>query len=84
MQSDLDTRLSFTQGNIVEWKKKEGDELASGDILCMIETDKVRAALHHTCISSAWHQWLMHYNVTKQSRQSSSMNDPLFLISGRL
>ncbi len=30
-----------TQGNIVEWKKKEGDELASGDILCMVETDKV-------------------------------------------
>lgn len=29
------------QGNIVEWKKKEGDELASGDILCMVETDKV-------------------------------------------
>ena len=33
-----------TQGNIVEWKKKEGDELASGDILCMVETDKVMTA----------------------------------------
>lgn len=32
------------QGNIVEWKKKEGDELASGDILCMVETDKVMSA----------------------------------------
>ena len=31
------------QGNIVEWKKKEGDELASGDILCMVETDKVKS-----------------------------------------
>ena len=31
------------QGNIVEWKKKEGDELASGDILCMVETDKVQS-----------------------------------------
>lgn len=44
------------QGNIVEWKKKEGDELASGDILCMVETDKVQShgsnsMLH--CASSA-------------------------------
>lgn len=31
---------TMNQGNIVEWKKKEGDELASGDILCMVETDK--------------------------------------------
>lgn len=31
---------TMSQGNIVEWKKKEGDELASGDILCMVETDK--------------------------------------------
>jgi len=34
----------YMQGNIVEWKKKEGDELASGDILCMVETDKVMRA----------------------------------------
>lgn len=34
---------SLMQGNIVEWKKKEGDELASGDILCMVETDKVQS-----------------------------------------
>lgn len=38
------TLLCCTQGNIVEWKKKEGDELASGDILCMVETDKVMTA----------------------------------------
>lgn len=36
--------MRCTQGNIVEWKKKEGDELASGDILCMVETDKVMTA----------------------------------------
>ena len=35
---------ALLQGNIVEWKKKEGDELASGDILCMVETDKVMTA----------------------------------------
>ncbi|PIO74216.1 pyruvate dehydrogenase complex dihydrolipoamide acetyltransferase [Teladorsagia circumcincta] len=27
-------------GHIVSWQKKEGDELAEGDVLCEIETDK--------------------------------------------
>lgn len=36
------------QGNIVEWKKKEGDELASGDILCMVETDKVDCIMNNS------------------------------------
>ncbi len=44
MRSDGIGCLRCTQGNIVEWKKKEGDELASGDILCMVETDKVMTA----------------------------------------
>ncbi len=30
------------QGNIAAWKKKEGDEIAVGDVLCEVETDKVR------------------------------------------
>ena len=30
------------QGNISEWKKKEGEEIAAGDVLCEVETDKVR------------------------------------------
>ena len=64
------------QGNIVEWKKKEGDELASGDILCMIETDKVHAALHHTRVSSSWRQWLMRYNVTKGSKAGNHQAEP--------
>jgi phosphotransferase system IIA component len=29
------------QGNIAEWKKSEGDEIAAGDVLCEVETDKV-------------------------------------------
>eukprot|EP00238_Polyblepharides_amylifera_P002070 CAMPEP_0196589144 /NCGR_PEP_ID=MMETSP1081-20130531/62819_1 /TAXON_ID=36882 /ORGANISM="Pyramimonas amylifera, Strain CCMP720" /LENGTH=415 /DNA_ID=CAMNT_0041911867 /DNA_START=444 /DNA_END=1691 /DNA_ORIENTATION=- len=28
------------QGNIAEWKMKEGDKVSAGDILCSIETDK--------------------------------------------
>ena len=35
---------TMTQGNIIAWKKKEGDAVAPGDILCEVETDKVRTA----------------------------------------
>ena len=31
---------SMTAGNIVEWKKKEGDKIKSGDVLAAVETDK--------------------------------------------
>jgi hypothetical protein len=31
---------TMTQGNIAEWKVKEGDKVSAGDILCSIETDK--------------------------------------------
>lgn len=30
------------QGNLAVWKKKEGDEIAAGDVLCEVETDKAR------------------------------------------
>lgn len=35
---------TMSQGNIVAWKKAEGDQVAPGDILCEVETDKVGAA----------------------------------------
>ncbi|VDK18257.1 unnamed protein product [Anisakis simplex] len=31
---------TMKQGNIVSWKKKEGDKLTEGDLMCEIETDK--------------------------------------------
>ena len=31
---------TMTQGKIVEWLKKEGDQINTGDILASIETDK--------------------------------------------
>lgn len=31
---------TMEHGNIVSWQKKEGDQLAEGDLLCEIETDK--------------------------------------------
>lgn len=31
---------TMTEGTIVSWKKKEGDRLSPGDMLCEIQTDK--------------------------------------------
>ena len=31
---------TMSSGNIVEWKKNEGDEIKAGDVLCIVETDK--------------------------------------------
>lgn len=31
---------TMEHGTIVSWQKKEGDQLAEGDLLCEIETDK--------------------------------------------
>lgn len=36
-------------GTITEWKVKEGEAFAAGDIICMVETDKVT---HQYCNSS--------------------------------
>jgi pyruvate dehydrogenase E2 component (dihydrolipoamide acetyltransferase) len=33
--------LTMTEGLIVEWKKKEGDEVKKGDVLFVLETEKV-------------------------------------------
>ena len=31
---------TMTEGKIAKWVKAEGDKVASGDVLCEIETDK--------------------------------------------
>ena len=31
---------TMTEGNLVKWLKKEGEAVASGDVLAEIETDK--------------------------------------------
>ncbi|CAB4069184.1 DLAT [Lepeophtheirus salmonis] len=36
---------TMTEGTIIEWKKKEGDMLVSGDVLCEIQTDKAVVAM---------------------------------------
>ena len=41
--------LTCMQGNIASWKKKEGDEIVAGDVLCEVETDKVRSQGLESC-----------------------------------
>lgn len=43
----------MNQGNLLAWRKKEGDEVAAGDILAEVETDKVGAAPTGECL----HAW---------------------------
>ena len=33
--------LTMTEGLIVEWKKKEGDDVKKGEVLFVLETEKV-------------------------------------------
>ncbi len=35
--------LTMTEGTIVEWRKSVGDPVSAGDILLVIETEKVEA-----------------------------------------
>ncbi|KAG4127277.1 hypothetical protein ERO13_D10G207600v2 [Gossypium hirsutum] len=43
---------TMSQGNITKWKKKEGDKIEPGDILCEIETDK--ATLEFECLEEGF------------------------------
>ena len=38
----------MTEGNVASWLKSEGDEVAAGDILCEIETDKATMEVEAT------------------------------------
>lgn len=49
MQELLFPSLSptMTQGNLAKWYKKEGDEIAPGDVLADVETDKATMAFEN-------------------------------------
>ena len=38
---------TMEQGNLVEWKVKEGDTVAPGDVLADVETDKATLGASH-------------------------------------
>ena len=33
---------TMSEGQIVQWSKKEGEEVNAGDVICEIQTDKVQ------------------------------------------
>lgn len=40
----------MTHGNMGKWEKQPGDEIAAGDVVCEVETDKaVSLASSHPC-----------------------------------
>ncbi|MDE0391135.1 MAG: pyruvate dehydrogenase complex dihydrolipoamide acetyltransferase, partial [Rhodospirillales bacterium] len=39
---------TMTEGNVASWLKNEGDQVAAGDILCEIETDKATMEVEAT------------------------------------
>ncbi|XP_062173817.1 dihydrolipoyllysine-residue acetyltransferase component 1 of pyruvate dehydrogenase complex, mitochondrial-like [Alnus glutinosa] len=43
---------TMNQGNIAKWRKKEGDKIEVGDVLCEIETDK--ATLEFDCLEEGF------------------------------
>lgn len=43
---------TMAQGNIATWKKKEGDKIEVGDVICEIETDK--ATLEFECLEEGF------------------------------
>lgn len=43
---------TMDQGNIARWRKKEGDKIEVGDIICEIETDK--ATLEFECLEEGY------------------------------
>ena len=36
---------TMSEGQIVQWNKKEGESVNAGDVICEIQTDKVRLLL---------------------------------------
>ncbi|KAI3470562.1 hypothetical protein Pfo_027225 [Paulownia fortunei] len=43
---------TMNQGNIAKWRKKEGDKIEVGDVICEIETDK--ATLEFECLEEGF------------------------------
>lgn len=77
------TMPPLVQGNIVSWKKKEGDSIAPGDILCEVETDKVRYGAGQATgvwawvrqggvAARHWHARLVHSSRLCQARITSA------------
>jgi pyruvate dehydrogenase E2 component (dihydrolipoamide acetyltransferase) len=63
---------TMNQGNLLAWRKKEGEEVAAGDILAEVETDKVGG----TGGGGVWglRRKLTH-SVSRVGHQSTALNE---------
>lgn len=44
----MDPSLSMTHARMAAWMKREGDFVSTGDVLCVVENDKIKVSLKAT------------------------------------
>ena len=65
---------TMTEGNIAKWLKTEGDKVASGDVLCEIETDKA------TMVVVAVDEGTLDKILIPESTEGVAVNTPIAVI----
>ncbi|KAL4589261.1 hypothetical protein LXL04_002167 [Taraxacum kok-saghyz] len=55
---------TMTEGNIARWLKKEGDQVATGEVLCEVETDK--ATVEMECMEEGFLAKIVHGDGAKE------------------
>ncbi|XP_024979338.1 dihydrolipoyllysine-residue acetyltransferase component 3 of pyruvate dehydrogenase complex, mitochondrial [Cynara cardunculus var. scolymus] len=55
---------TMTEGNIARWLKKEGDQVAPGEVLCEVETDK--ATVEMECMEEGYLAKIIHGDGAKE------------------
>ncbi|KAL7597963.1 hypothetical protein Lser_V15G25316 [Lactuca serriola] len=55
---------TMTEGNIARWLKKEGDQVAPGEVLCEVETDK--ATVEMECMEEGYLAKIVHGDGAKE------------------
>src|SRR5512132_3084982 len=65
---------TMTEGKLAKWSKKEGDKVASGDVLCEIETDKA------TMEVEAVDEGTLGRILVKDGTENVAVNTPIALL----
>jgi pyruvate dehydrogenase E1 component beta subunit len=67
---------TMTEGKLARWLKKEGDQVASGDVLAEIETDKA------TMEVEAVDEGVLQQILVSEGTEGVAVNTPIALLSG--
>jgi len=67
---------TMTEGNLAKWHKKEGDAVASGDVIAEIETDKA------TMEVEAADEGVLGKILVPEGSQGVKVNAPIALLLG--